>query len=222
MKLQVAVALLLLSAGPSVMGGFDSGKSAAIATYVTFSADDFDWREVVPYLLTASTLPSEQGLKAVLENSAVLRAYLANEIRTECDGSPCAAMANPSAQDQEVSKRIDKIVQEGLLHSHNTTVVDYTLTRRPFPFSEIAVQKSDKHSDAYFFLSLADHTYTASDLQAKYGAPYDTDIVQWYSVFKYKVEDPRYTSKAWFEVDPTDGAVIKVAISLKLRKPKKN
>jgi hypothetical protein len=99
-------------------------------------------------------------------------------------------------------------------------VVDYKLATQPFPFSEIAAYKSEKHPDAYFVLALADHSYTAAEVQAKYGAPYDTDIFQWYSVYKYRMDNADYTSKAVFEIDPVDGAVIKVAISLKPRKHK--
>jgi hypothetical protein len=62
--------------------------------------------------------------------------------------------------------------------------------------------------------------YKAWQVQAKYGAPYDTDIFQWYSVYKYKQDNGQYTSKAVFEIDPTDGAVLRVAISLKPRKAK--
>ena len=69
-------------------------------------------------------------------------------------------------------------------------------------------------------LSFADRSYTAAQVQAKYGAPYDTSISQWYSVFKYRLDSPRYTTKAVFEIDPVDGAVIKVAVSLKPKKLK--
>jgi len=57
-------------------------------------------------------------------------------------------------------------------------------------------------------------------VQAKYGVPYDTDIFQWYSVFTYRLDSAGYTSKAVFQVDPVDGAVIKIAISLKAKKTK--
>ena len=66
-------------------------------------------------------------------------------------------------------------------------------------------------------LQLADRGYTAAQVQAKYGAPYDTDIFQQYSVFKYRQDSPVYTSRAVFEIDPVDGAVMKIAISLKAR-----
>jgi len=189
-----------------------------------FSAEDFDWREIVPYLFEAAALPGEQGIKAVLENSKVLRAYVRREIRVVCGPakSPCKAKGDSSAPEEEVSKRIDEIVQEGTFHRHKTAAVDYSLARQPFPFSEIAAVKSEKRPDAYFMLELADRSYTAAQVQAKYGAPYDTDIVQWYSVFKYRLDAPDYTSKAVFEIDPVDGAVIKIAISLKPKKAKKH
>jgi hypothetical protein len=186
-----------------------------------FSADDFDWREMVPYLLEAASLPGEQGIKAVLGNSKVLRIYVAGEVRAECgpDKNRCVAKTEGYI-DEEVSKRIEAIVQEGIFRRHKTAIVDYQLSRRPFPFSDIAALKSEKGQDAYLLLELADHSYTAAQVQAKYGVPYDTDVVQWYSVYKYRVDSTRYTSKAVFEIDPVDGAVIKVAISLKTKKPK--
>ena len=219
--LALSLFISLFASPPS--GASDVGKHPT-AVQAQLSAGDFDWREILPYLFVATTLPDEQGLKAVLENSRVLRVYLANELRAECnrDNNLCAANSDASRLQAQVTKRIDEIVQEEFFRKHDSAIVDYSLARQPFPFSEIAVVKSEKHPDAYLILALADHSYTAADLQAKYGPPYDTDIFQWYSVFKYRLDDPRYTSKAVFEVDPVDGAVIKVAISLKARKPKKH
>jgi hypothetical protein len=177
---------------------------------------------MVPYLFTASTLPGGQGVKAVLENSKVLRVYVGDEARPQCipDKSPCPATNDNPLPENEVSKRIDEIVQEGISHRHQKAIVDYKLARKPFPFSEIAAIKSENHSEAYFILTFADRSYTAADVQAKYGAPYDTDVVQWYSVFKYRMESPHYTSKAVFEIDPIDGAVLKISISLKTKTKK--
>ena len=188
-----------------------------------FSAEDFDWREMVPYLFTAAALPGEQGVKAALENSKVLRVYVRNNVGPQCmpDKKPCPANSGSSVPENDVSKKIDEIVQEGISYRHNKAIVDYTFTRKPFPFSEIAAVKSENHSEAYFMLTFADRSYTAADVQAKYGAPYDTDVVQWYSVFTYRTESPHYTSKAVFEIDPIDGAVLKVSISLKTKKAKK-
>jgi hypothetical protein len=218
-KLIPAILLAALS-----LSAADGNHPAALAAPAAFSADDFDWREIVPYLFDAAALPGEQGIQAVLENSKVLRAYVANEVRTECSPhkDPCVATPDNSALDKEVSKQIDAIVQEGMVHRHRSAIVDYPLTRQPFPFSEIAAVKSEKKQDTYLMLSFSGRSYTAADVQAKYGAPYDTDIVQWYSVFKYRLDNPRYTSKAVFEIDPVDGAVIKVAVSLKLKKPEKS
>jgi len=210
---------LLLSAPSS--GAADANRPPA-PTQPAFSADDFDWRDMLPYLFDAAALPGEQGLQAVLENSKVLRIYVANEVRTECSPhkTACAATVDSSALDKEVSKRIDEIVQEGMVQRHKLAIVEYKLTRQPFPFSEIAAVKSEKSPETYVTLSLAGRNYTAADVQAKYGVPYDTDVVQWYSVFKYRLDNPHYTSKAVFEIDPVDGAVIKVAVSVKLKKSK--
>jgi hypothetical protein len=218
----VTVLSLLLSFWlPLSSQASDADKQPPGNAQAQFSADDFDWREMVPYLFAAADLPGEQGVKAVLENCKVLRVYVANEVRVQCssDKNPCSAK-NDSSEEQ-VSKKIDEIVQEGISHRRQKAIVDYTLTRKPFPFSEIAAVKSESHSEAYFMLTFADRSYTATDVQAKYGAPYDTDVVQWYSVFKYRMESPHFTSKTVFEIDPIDGAVLKVSVSLKTRKDKK-
>jgi hypothetical protein len=224
-KITPATLLLTLSL---LLSAFAPSSSASDANHPSapaqpaFSADDFDWRDMVPYLFDAAALPGEQGIQAVLENSKVLRVYVANEVRTECSPhkDPCAATIDSSTLDKDVSKRIDEIVQEGMVHRHKLAIVDYKLTRQPFPFSEIAAVKSEKNPETYLTLSLAGRNYTAADVQAKYGVPYDTDVVQWYSVFKYRLDSPHYTSKAVFEIDPVDGAVIKVAVSVKLKKSK--
>jgi len=216
--------LVMLSLLPSVFApslSSASGGDIAANAQAEFSADDFDWREMVPYLFAAAALPGEQGIKALLENSKVLRAYVGNEIRAERQPDMGSARGNGSTQEDEVSKKIDQIVQEEISHQHKTVVVEFPLARRPFPFSEIAAAKSENRPDAYFMLSLADRSYTAAQVQAKYGAPYDTGISQWYSVFKYRLDSPSYTSKAVFEIDPVDGAVIKIAISLRPKKPTK-
>jgi hypothetical protein len=220
--LLVVLSLLLSVFAPSLSSASRGEQPPGTSAQAAFSAEDFDWREIVPYLFAAATLPGEQGIQAVLENSKVLRAYVRNEVRAECrpDKSPCNAKSDGTLLDEEVSKRIDEIVQEGMFHRHNTAIVDYQLTRQPFPFSEIAAVKSEKRPDTYFMLALADRSYTAAQVQANYGPPYDTSISQWYSVFTYRMDSPHYTSKAVFEIDPVDGAVIKVAISVKLKKSK--
>jgi hypothetical protein len=219
----LTLTLIVSGLATSLSSADDSNQSPAPPLLgAEFSADNFDWREMVPYLFMATSLPAEQGIKAVLENSRVLRTYVTNQVQTECrpGKSPCAANSDGATLDGEVSKRIAEIVQETILWRHKTAIVDYPLTRRPFPFSEIAALKSEKNSDVYLILALADRSYTAADVQAKYGDPYDTDIYQWYSIFKYRLDRPGYASRAVFEIDPVDGAVIKVAISLKLKKPK--
>lgn len=218
----VLVLLACLLSAPASSASDGSNQPSDTSAPVEFSADDFDWREVVPYLLAAAALPGEQGIKAMLENSKVLRAYVANEARTECrpEKSPCARKDESAALDAEVSKRIAEIIQEGIVHHHKSAIVDYPLEHQPFPFSEIAAIKDENRPDAYLMLQFADHSYKAWELEAKYGTPYDTNIFQWYSVFIYRLDSPGYSSKAVFEVDPVDGAVTKVAVSLKGKKPK--
>jgi hypothetical protein len=217
--LLVSLSLLLCLCAPHISGGSDISKKSPSAP-APFSAEDFDWREMLPYLFVAATLPDEQGIKAVLEHTKVLRAYISTEIRAECrpDRNPCPTTAD--LLEQEVTKKIDQIVQEGMFHRHKAAIIDYPMARQSFAFSELAAVKSEKHPDAYLILQLADHSYKAWQVQAKYGAPYDTDILQWYSVYKYKQDNGQYTSKAVFEIDPTDGAVLRVAISLKPKKTK--
>ena len=220
-SLLASLSLLLCVFATSVLGASDVGeKPAAASNPLMLSAEDFDWREMLPYLFVATALPDEQGIKAVLGHSKVLRSYVSTEIRAQCktDKDPCPATAD--AFDQEITKRIDQLVQEGIFHRHNSAIVDYQLARQPFPFSEVAAVKSEKHPDAYLILQLADRSYRAWQVQAKYGEPYDTNIFQWYSVFEYKQDNPQYTGKAVFEIDPTDGAVLKVAVSVKPKKIK--
>lgn len=214
------LALLLCTWDPYISEASDVGKKATASAPVVISAEDFDWREMLPYLFVAANLPGEQGLKAVLEPSKLLRNYVSTEIRAQCAADRNRCSANADALDQEVTKKIDEIVQEGIFHRHKSAIVDYQLARQPFPFSEVAVIKSEKHPDAYLMLQLADHNYRAWQVQAKYGEPQDTNIFQWYSVYEYKQDNAQYTSKAVFEIDPTDGAVLKVAVSVKPKKTK--
>ncbi|MFZ0416486.1 MAG: hypothetical protein WAM04_00160, partial [Candidatus Sulfotelmatobacter sp.] len=213
--LLVALSFLLCSFAPP-LSAWDGGDWPAGA--VALSADDFDWRATVPYLFAAAALPGEQGIRTVLEHSDVLRAYVANEVRAECrpDKGRCAAKREGFTMDGEVTKRIDGIIREGMVHQHKSTVVDCPL-KQPFPFSEISALRSEKQQDAYLVLQFADRSYTAAQVQAKYGAPDDTDIFQEYSIFKYRLDSPSYRSRAVFEIDPVDGAVMKIAISLKTR-----
>jgi hypothetical protein len=195
----------------------DKGSAPApgLARPTPFSADSFDWREMVPYLFAAADSPGQQGIRTILENTGVLRAYVANEIRSECkpENGACATVTR-----EQVTKRIDQIVEKEAVTQHKTISLDYSMTRQPFPFSEIGAMKSEKRKDAYLILALSDHSYSGSRLQAKYGPPYDTDIFQGYGIFKYRMDSPQYSSKATFEIDPVDGAVIKVSVSLKAKK----
>jgi hypothetical protein len=196
------------------------GSERASSAAASFSAEDFDWREMVPLLFEASTLPGEQGVKAVLESSKVLRAYVAKDVRRECKpgNDRCDSSRVGFTPDGEVTRRIDGIVREGISHQHKSSFVDYRFERQPFPFSGIAALRSDRKQDAYLVLQFSDHAYSVAQLQAKYGPPNDTDIYQQYSVFKYKMADSHYISSEVFEVNPVDGMVMKVAISVKARK----
>ncbi|MGO8795917.1 MAG: hypothetical protein ACLQLC_13935 [Candidatus Sulfotelmatobacter sp.] len=200
-----------------VAGG---GNRPADAVHRAFSADDFDWRKIVPYLYEAAGQPGEQGLQTMLENSKVMRAHVLNEVRAECKpgNNRCDSNRDGFTMDGEATRRIDGIVREAMVHRHKTVSVDYALEGQPFPFSDIGVLKSDNRQDAYLILKFSDHVYTAAEMQAKYGAPYDTNIFQMYSIFKYRLENKYYKSNAVFEVDPADGAVLRVAISLKAKK----
>lgn len=185
----------------------------------TLSADDFDWRELVPYLFAAASLPEDDGVKQMLENAKILRAYLASDVRAECKprNERCDSSRDGFTPDGEVTRRIDAIVKEGLIHRHKTASLDYAFDRQSFPFSQISALRSDKRQDAYVVVQFADHAYSVAQVQAKYGAPYDTDIFDRYSVFKYRMVSTHYSSKAFFEVDPTNGSVLQVAISLKAK-----
>jgi len=224
MRLKIPLLVLLwlvLSAFISLVGASDdSGQPSTSVAQAEFSADDFDWREMVPHLQVASGLPDEQSIKTVLENCKVLRAYLANEVRAECEqqGVQCKVKADTPTLEQELTTRIDAIVEKGIFRQHKKTIVDYQLSRQPFPFSEIAAIKNENERDAYFILQFADRSYKAADVQAKYGPPQDTDIFQWYSVYKYQVNATGYTGKAVFEINPVDGAVVKVAVSVRAKK----
>jgi hypothetical protein len=217
-KVLLTLSLFLCLFAPSLHAAMGSDKPTAVQ--VPFTVDDFDWREMVPYLFAAAALPGEEGIKTVLENSNVLRSYVAKEVRAECrpGNDRCDSSSPGFTLNGEVTKRIDGIVREGIIHRNKSSFVDFTLDDQSFPFSEIGAIRSDNRRDAYFILQLAAHSYTADQMQAKYGAPYDTDIVQWYSIFKYRVDNANYTSKAVFEVNPANGEVLKVAISLKTKK----
>lgn len=187
------------------------------------SVDDFDWREMVPYLYAAAALPGEQGIKAVLENSKVLRAYVASDIQADCSSgkTPCGAGSGNFTLQGEVSKRIDEIVQEGTIRRRHIIGVDYPLTHQPFPFIGIAALRTDNHHDAYLVVDFADHTYTAAQLREKYGDPYDTDVIAWYSVYRYRMDTKNYTARATFKIDPVNGEVLTVGISVKRRERRK-
>jgi hypothetical protein len=215
----VLAVMLFVSVFAQLRSSASDTKHLSTAT-ASLSADEFDWREMVPYLLAAAALPEDEGVKAMLENSKILRAYLAGIVQAECrpGNERCDSSRPDFTREAEVTRRIDGIAREGMIHRKKTASVDYPFDRKPFPFSQISALRSDKQQDAYVIVQFADHVYTADQVQAKYGAPYDTDIFGRYSVYKYRLQSAGYTSKAIFEINPADGAVIMVAISLKTRK----
>lgn len=212
--------LFFCFAAPPLSTALNGSNTPNIATAQPFSAADFDWRDMIPALAIAAELPGDKGVKELLENSAVFRIYFVEQIQAECksDKNRCAAITDSSARKQEVTRRIDAIVARALFTRNRMAIVDYTLAQQPFPFSEIAAYKSQSRRDAYFVLAPAGHSYTSLRVKAKYGAPFDDDIFQCYGVYKYRVDQAGYRSEAVFEIDPTNDAVIKIAISLKPRK----
>lgn len=219
----VPVALFVLLTALSFLanafgGNLPSGNAA-------FSPDNFDWREMMPYLIAAAGLPQEQGLKMILENAKPLRAYVGSEVRAECragndllKNGRCDSSRPGFTVDGEVTRRIDGVITENLRHERKSVFVDYAFERRPFVFSDISALRSDKKKDAYLVLEFADHVYTAAQVQAKYGVPYDTDVFDRYSVYKYRLVGAHYTGRAVFEINPVDGAVMKLAISVKIKR----
>jgi hypothetical protein len=217
--LLVVLWLLVLAFAPRFLSASDSGHPPNLATSQPFSAGDFDWREMVPALAAAAELPGEQGVRELLENSSVLRTYVVSQLRGGCtsDKNRCAAIADSAALEQEVTNRIDQIVAKQGFTKHKTAIVDYTLSQ-PFPFSEIAAYRSQNQQDAYFMLAPAGHSYTSARVKAKYGAPFDDDIFQWYGVYKYRLDNAEYRTEAVFEIDPTNDAIVKIALSFKPKK----
>jgi hypothetical protein len=214
--------LLLFSClfAPCLSIASGSGNRSHVTIAQPFSAGDFDWRDMIPALASAAELPGDQAVKELLENSSVFRTYVVYQIRAECnsDKNRCAAISDRSALEHEVTRRIDAIVAKAIFTRNKMAVVDYALAQQPFPFSEIAAYKSQNRRDAYFMLAPAGNSYTSLRVKAKYGAPFDDDIFQWYGIYKYRVDNPGYRSEAVFEIDPTNDAVIKIAVSLKPRK----
>lgn len=210
--------ILVLDPSPLLAANGNDGTGASSAH--PFSAEDFDWREMIPTLARAAELPGDQAVKELLENSGIFRTYIVKQLWAECkaDENRCASIDDASSLQREVTRRIDDIVSKSMFTRDKMAIVDYSLDRQPFPFSEVAAYKSQKHQDAYFTLALAGKSYTSLRVKAKYGAPFGDDIVQWYGVYKYRVDNPDYRSEAVFEIDPRNDAVIKIAISLKARK----
>src|ERR1700683_1303193 len=117
----LSVSLLLwLSVFPAPLSSAANGgtQPADIGPQARFSPDDFDWRQMVPYLFAAAALPSEQGIQSVFENSTVLRVHVANQISPECrrDKGGSDAQREGCRMEREVDKRNDGIVREGMVH----------------------------------------------------------------------------------------------------------
>lgn len=214
-----ALCLFLASLAP-FLSASDSSHPPTISVAQPFSANDFDWREMIPALAAAAELPGDQAVKELLENSGVLRTYVVNQVWADCkvDRTRCTAISTESALQQEVTGRIDAIVAKTIFTRNKMTIVDYSLAKQPFSFSEIAAYKSQNRRDAYLVLALAGQSYKSVGVKAKYGVPFDDDIFQWYGVYKYRVDNPGYRTEAVFEIDPPSDSVIKIAISFKAKK----
>ena len=65
------MALIVSGLATSLSSADDSNQPTTPLLGTEFSANNFDWREMVPYLFMATSLPAEQGIKAVLENSVL-------------------------------------------------------------------------------------------------------------------------------------------------------
>ncbi|HYN15879.1 MAG TPA: hypothetical protein VES66_08845 [Terriglobales bacterium] len=215
------VMMSLLLSGFAALGSraasSDNSQPSSTSGPVELSADDFDWRDMLPSLYEAAGLPAEEGIKEMLENSRVLRAYVATDIQAQCKpgAQPCGTKSDGSMLQAAETREIDEIVREGIFRRHKITRVDYPLTGQPFPFTSIAAAKTQKHRDAYLVLDFTEHSYTAAQLQEKYGAPYDTIIFQWFSMYKYRLDTKTYAARAAFTINPVDGEVRRVTISLK-------
>jgi len=177
------------------------------------SADDFDWREMIPLLYRAAGLPPEEAVKLMLENTAVLRAYVALELQAQC-GPQASACSSQPASPALITKRIDEVVRKGIFTRKNVTRVDY-LMRQPFPFAAIAAMKSRNRRDAFLVLDFAEKICTAAQIEDKYGSPRDKSIFQWFSMFEYRIDAKTYVARAAFTIDPVSGEAQRIAISLK-------
>lgn len=187
----------------------DDAQSAMVGDSVRMDASGFDWRTALPYLDKAADLPDEEGIRELLENLTVFRAYIAKEIATQ---------DTKTARDAAVTEKIDAVVHEQIFRRHNIARVDYPLTRQPFPFTFVAALKTTKHQDAYLVLYFKEKSYTAAQVQGKYGAPSDATIFGASSLYTYKLDTATYTAKAAFTIDPVSGEVNRVAISLKRKR----
>ncbi len=187
----------------------DDAHPAAAAGSAATSAAGFDWRSTLPYLDKAADLSEEDGLRELLENLAVFRTYIANDLLSQ---------GVRPVGDTAVTQKIDQLVHEGLFRRRKITRVDYRLSRQPFPFTFLAAVKTSNHHDAYLVLYPVEKSYTAAQVQAQYGPPPSTNIVGTASLYTYKLETATYAARATFTIDPVDGTVDRLAISLKRKR----
>lgn len=211
------ILLLLSSLGPMGSGAASAQTEQASvpeAARKPDSADDFDWREMIPLLYRAAGLPPEEAVKLMLENTAVLRAYIALELQARC-GPQASVCDSQPASPALITKRIDEVVRKGIFTRRNITRVDYLLARQPFPFAAIAAMKSRNRRDAFLVLDFAEKSCTAAQIEDKYGSPRDKTIFQWFSMFEYRIDAKTYVARAAFTIDPVSGEAQRIAISLK-------
>ncbi len=220
--IHVSVCWLLLTGlvpfGSRAASG-DDAHPAGASEPTQVSAGDFDWRSMLPYLDKAAGLTDEEGIKELLENSMALRAYVAQGLEGQCrpGAQGCGTTAGEGAPSAAVTEKIDDMVHKEIYRHRNVTRVDLALTRQPFPFTFIAALKTKKHRDAYLVLYFAAKSYTAAQVLGKYGAPAEESVFGTASLCRYRLETNAYTARAAFTIDPTDGEVYRVAISLKRR-----
>jgi len=210
------ILLLLSSLGPMGSGAASAQSEQASvpsAEGKPDSADDFDWREMIPLLYRAAGLPPEEAVKLMLENTAVLREYVALELQAQC-GPRAPACDSQPASPALITKRIDEVLREGIFTRKNVTRVDY-LMRQPFPFVAVAAMKSRNRRDAFLVLDFAEKSCTAAQIEDRYGSPRDKTIFQWFSMFEYRIDAKAYVARAAFTIDPVSGEAQRVAISLK-------
>jgi len=181
------------------------------------AADEFDWRDMPPLLSRVAGLAPEKAVKELLENTAVLRDYVALELQAQCgSGAPaCDLKPGDPTLEAAITKRIDDTVRGNIFTRRNVTRVDYLLSHQPFPFTAITAMKSGGRQDAFLVLDFAENSYTSAQIESKYGSPRDKSIFQRFSMFEYRIDEKTYVAHAAFTIDPVTGQARRLAISLK-------